>query len=1228
MTTELVVCGSNDSHMMLSCDEQEGPDDIVTPRRSPLGSTQVVSVALGASHALWLAADGSAYSMGCNTNGQCGFASPDQIRLPTRLDGLANSFTAVRVVAGSMHSAVVTSCGRVALFGANDNGQCGHGADAPVDVRKPKLLKSALQQPLGQLGGGPASPSSSLSLDVVDVALGDAHTLLLDVSARVYACGQGRFGALGLGGEANQPTPVHIRALIAAPVRQMACGERHSAVLTYGGAVLTFGWARHGALGAPAARGIAHSAGSAASMNVASIVPIPRLVPALRRGVQQIACGANHTLALLEDGSLFGFGRGGSGGPLADSSTPTAIPIPSRADDPVPRIAALSCGRSHSLALLSDGQALSWGGAPCGQLFFGDTVDVPTPRAVPATAAIPAGQPPQKPSAKRVVAIAAGGHSSALLLDDEAGAASCPPGGNSSGARRPATLSLSLVRNLADAADWQGLASIVGGVFGSAGLCNASFAHEAATGGGIKAHDLEAVYVAVLRAHEHAPEVLGALRDSIPALIDDLESALTAAAGGSGGVGGGGGFATPPTLSRTGSAASSSSFSGAAAAGALGMRDHGFIVSPLVALLHNPLLSHASEAASLHRLAHFIDARLSAEARHRLVAILASQPADIFAARFVRPLQRALERAFISWRQGGEVGLHTVAVLVRLLGLGYDANEHAKAHRQAQKQTAGAAVGAVGAAAGAADEPSGSSAHEPGSLPTTEFYNAYISEHLDYQRDFVDWINGGVVRRSEPGTDPRGGESGGFTFCSEPWLLNPQAKARLLQVEASVKMGGAQKQAVMSTVLRQARRGGGGDSPSRGSSVLLPSKRRRRALRGPREVDGQSTSEAERARAAAGGGGGGGGVDDDEGGGPPPPPSPNSPYLILRVRRSHLVADTLDVLAEQTAQSLLRPLKVIFEGEPAIDEGGVAKEFFQLLVEQIFSPDFGMFDWSEEARCFWFSRASASLEAEAEFLLVGLVIGLAIHNGVILDLHFPPLLWKRLLNEPVGLAELPQVAPDLARGLASLLTFDGEVESTFLADFSIATEAFGAMAISELKPGGAEIAVTNANREEYAALYAEHLLVNSVEGQFSAFMQGFLLLCDGMGLSLLSPPELEQLVCGVPHLDFRALEANAQYDAGFDASHPTVRLFWEVLHSLGTEDQKKLLFFATGCDRAPLGGLGKLRFILQRGGDDSMDLPTSHTCFNMLTLPEYKSRAKMRDRLTIAIRNATGFGLQ
>lgn len=38
---------------------------------------------------------------------------------------------------------------------------------------------------------------------------------------------------------------------------------------------------------------------------------------------------------------------------------------------------------------------------------------------------------------------------------------------------------------------------------------------------------------------------------------------------------------------------------------------------------------------------------------------------------------------------------------------------------------------------------------------------------------------------------------------------------------------------------------------------------------------------------------------------------------------------------------LKKQLYVEFEGEQGIDEGGVSKEFFQLIVEEIFNPDFG-----------------------------------------------------------------------------------------------------------------------------------------------------------------------------------------------------------------------------------------------------------------------------------------------
>ena len=74
-------------------------------------------------------------------------------------------------------------------------------------------------------------------------------------------------------------------------------------------------------------------------------------------------------------------------------------------------------------------------------------------------------------------------------------------------------------------------------------------------------------------------------------------------------------------------------------------------------------------------------------------------------------------------------------------------------------------------------------------------------------------------------------------------------------------------------------------------------------------------------------------------------------------------------------------------------------------------------------------------------------------------------------------------------------------------------------------------------------------------------------MCGGPALTLFSFLELELLVCGLPHLDFKALERSARYEGGFSAEHPTVRQFWEVLHSLPLDAKKRFLAFTTGSDR-------------------------------------------------------------
>lgn len=180
----------------------------------------------------------------------------------------------------------------------------------------------------------------------------------------------------------------------------------------------------------------------------------------------------------------------------------------------------------------------------------------------------------------------------------------------------------------------------------------------------------------------------------------------------------------------------------------------------------------------------------------------------------------------------------------------------------------------------------------------------------------------------------------------------------------------------------------------------------------------------------------------------------------------------------------------------------------------------------------------------------------------------------------------------------------------------------------ELKPGGSSIAVTKHNKTEFVDLLVDWYLNKSVAGAFEEFKNGFYSVASGSSLVLFNHQELELLICGLPHLDFHALETAAVYEGGYTATHPSIKQFWEILHTFTLEQKKSFLGFVTGCNRAPMGGLGKLKLMVQRDGPDSNKLPTSHTCFNALLLPEYASKTKMHDRLKVAIMNAEGFGLQ
>jgi len=302
----------------------------------------------------------------------------------------------------------------------------------------------------------------------------------------------------------------------------------------------------------------------------------------------------------------------------------------------------------------------------------------------------------------------------------------------------------------------------------------------------------------------------------------------------------------------------------------------------------------------------------------------------------------------------------------------------------------------------------------------------------------------------------------------------------------------------------------------------------------------------------------------------------------------------------------------------------VQKEFFQLIVRSIFDADYGMFV-TTRGNLYWFNRSSFN-ELD-DFKLIGTILGLALYNGVILDVKYPKVAYKKLLNEKPTLDDLHDVDPDLQDGLRKLLAYAGDdVEDLFELTFQVTYEAYGEARTYDLKPGGGDIPVTKENKQEYVDLYVQYFLDSSVKKLFDAFLAWFKAVCNSPAFDLFRWEELELLICGSPVLDFEELEKSTQYE-GYDEDHPLIKNFWEVVHSLPLEQKKRLLFFTTGSDRSPIGGLGKLHLVITRHGPDSDRLPSAHTCFNHLLLPEYSSKDKLRERLIAAISNAEGFGL-
>ncbi|ORX44137.1 hypothetical protein BCR36DRAFT_406494 [Piromyces finnis] len=358
--------------------------------------------------------------------------------------------------------------------------------------------------------------------------------------------------------------------------------------------------------------------------------------------------------------------------------------------------------------------------------------------------------------------------------------------------------------------------------------------------------------------------------------------------------------------------------------------------------------------------------------------------------------------------------------------------------------------------------------------------------------------------------------------------------------------------------------------------------------------------------------------------------TPVNPYFSIQIRRDHLIEDSLDQiqLALKNGVDMKKRLNVKFIGEDGVDAGGLRKEWLFLLVKELFEPKYGMFKFDETTNLCWFSPIS--FENESQYKLLGIIIGLAIYNGIILDIRLPLACYKRLLNYTCNLEDLREIHPQVAHSFDEILKYEGEnMEDVFCMNFMATYSEFGKVVQVPLIEKGQDIYVNKENRKDFVDRYLYWFFIESVQKKFEAFREGFNLLCSGNFLSLCRPEEIQSMILGEEDIDIDRLRGITVYKK-CDANTRAVQWFWEIVSKYDEQMKKKLMIFVTGSDRICPTGIEDMKFQITYYEDiiGKEYLPQTHTCFNEILLFNYESKEALADKLEKAIYYSEGFGIK
>ncbi|XP_046411227.1 E3 ubiquitin-protein ligase Su(dx) isoform X1 [Neodiprion fabricii] len=355
-------------------------------------------------------------------------------------------------------------------------------------------------------------------------------------------------------------------------------------------------------------------------------------------------------------------------------------------------------------------------------------------------------------------------------------------------------------------------------------------------------------------------------------------------------------------------------------------------------------------------------------------------------------------------------------------------------------------------------------------------------------------------------------------------------------------------------------------------------------------------------------------------------------HIKISVTRQTLFEDSYHQIMRLPAYELRRRLYIIFKGEEGLDYGGVSREWFFLLSHEVLNPMYCLFEYANKSNYSLQINPASYVNPDhlQYFKFIGRFIAMALYHGRFIYSGFTMPFYKRMLNKKLIMKDIESIDPEFYNSLVWIK--DNNIDDCGLElYYSVDFEILGQVIHHELKDGGDKIRVVEENKEEYMRLMTEWRMTRGIEEQTKAFLEGFNEVVPLEWLKYFDERELELMLCGMQEIDVDDWQRNAIY-RHYTRSSKQVLWFWQFVRTTDSEKRARLLQFVTGTCRVPVGGFAELmgsngpqRFCIEKVGKDTW-LPRSHTCFNRLDLPPYKSYDQMVEKLNYAIEETEGFG--